>query len=86
MAFGAIFTDSKYFDAIAFKYTPLVAEIAGLFGATRGVVFWIKIQNNPAAALGLKIHHLAALIWKGEAGCKIAYLKCHGCRFGPTGA
>ena len=50
VAFGVVFADAKHADAMGFKGRPLIAEVAGFFGAAWGVVLGIEVQNNLLSA------------------------------------
>ena len=50
VALGVVFADAKNTDAVGFIDGPLIAEIAGLLGAPRSVIFGIEIDDDPLTA------------------------------------
>ena len=50
VALGVVFADAENTDAVGFIDGPLIAEIAGLLGAPRSVIFGIEIDDDPLTA------------------------------------
>ncbi len=78
VAFGVVFADAKHADAMGFKGRPLIAEVAGFFGAPRGVVLGIEIDNDALTAQVLERHRIPRLVRQGEIRCGVTDLKGHG--------
>src|SRR3989338_1922952 len=61
-------TDAKNLNIVFLKIFPCIANAAGLFGATRGVIFRIKIEQHPFSAILRKGVLPAGLIGQGKIG------------------
>ena len=77
MAAGAVFADAEHGDGLLFECSPLVAEITGFFGTTRGVVLGIEVDHHPLALELGKLHRRSVLVWQGEIRGGIADLQGH---------
>ena len=47
---GSVLADTQNGDVVGFQLLPAIAEVAGFFGAARGVVLGIEVQNNLRSA------------------------------------
>ena len=47
---GSVLADAQNGDVVGFQLLPAIAEVAGFFGAARGVVLGIEVQNNLLSA------------------------------------
>ena len=47
---GVVLADAQHLDAVLFKAIPAITEIAGFFGAARGVVFGIEVDDDPLSS------------------------------------
>ena len=61
---GTVLANAQHMDSSVAEAVPAVSEIAGLLGATRGVVFWIEIENNPLAFQVRELYGRSVLIQK----------------------
>ena len=74
---GVVLADAQHLDAVLFKAIPAITEIAGFFGAARGVVFGIEVDDDPLSSQRRQLYKVAVLIGEREIGCRIADLESH---------
>lgn len=74
MGGGVVHAHPHHLGAQGLELDPIVAELAGLLGAARGVVLGIEVQHHPVPAQALQGHRLAGGIGQGEVGRHLAAL------------
>ena len=74
---GVVLADSQHLDAVLFEAIPAITEIAGFFGAARGVVFGIEVDDDPLSSQRRQLYKVAVLIGEREIGCRFADLESH---------
>ena len=77
----SVLADAQNSDVVGFELLPAIAEVAGFFGAARGVVLGIEVQNNLLPAQRSEAEGITVLIGKGEVGGGVADLQTHGKAF-----
>ena len=61
---GVVLADAQDMDSRVAEAVPAVSEIAGLLRATRCVVFWLEVENNPLALQVRERDGLSVLVRK----------------------
>ena len=63
---SVVFADAEHLDVVVFEAPPAVPEIAGFFRATRGVVFWVEIENHSLSFERRELDRFTGLIGECE--------------------
>ena len=63
---SVVFADAEHLDVVVFEAPPAVSEIASFLRAAWGVVFWVKIKNDPLTFERRELNRFTVLIGKCE--------------------
>ncbi len=68
VTFGRVCTHAQDHDPEFLKVSELIADGAGFFGTTWGIILWIKIEENPLALELVEDVGLIVLREQGKSG------------------